>query len=352
MYEFSESIYQDAVGFLIEAIKPIGDQLDHDSEKLKTALESLYSKKLGALQTKPQQGAITFEEKDYSRFQMEASRVSAALEFLQVQHQSAARFISKSGNTQIQKEYILPMSRGDKRVGLGYSQLRRSGPPQVTAEKTTGGYLINGEVPWVTGESFFDEFILGATNSDGDFVFGIAPLSNIDDQIICSPPLKLLAINSTRTVTIKLNNYLLPDKKVITIKKEGLGKGNALTHGFSALGCAKGAIDHCKELLQKMPSKENLEAINILEEQLASVIQEALDSIDLKSDDEKIRIRAKCNDIASKCTYAGVILTAGKANLEHNRAQRFYKESLLYTVTSQTPEIRSAALKELVCNSF
>src|SRR5436305_10585450 len=109
------------------------------------------------------------------------------------------------------------MGNGEKLVGIGFSQLRRKGDPVMKAESCDGGYRLNGHVPWVTGWSFYPEFLIGATLPDGQAVFGIVPLHKTEGHaghVSVSEPMRLAAMESAMTVTADLQNWLLPEDKV------------------------------------------------------------------------------------------------------------------------------------------
>ena len=66
----------------------------------------------------------------------------------------------------------------------------------MKAESCDGGYLLNGHVPWITGWSFYPEFLIGATLPDGQAVFGVVPLKHAEDKngkITISEPMRLAA---------------------------------------------------------------------------------------------------------------------------------------------------------------
>ena len=78
-------------------------------------------------------------------------------------------------NEALRQAYLPAMAAGKRRVGVGFSQLRRQ-PAPLTAQPVTGGYQLRGEVPWVTGAGLFEEFIGAAVLESGEAVFGLLPL--------------------------------------------------------------------------------------------------------------------------------------------------------------------------------
>src|SRR5207253_10610614 len=146
-------------------------------------------------------------------FQEECARASGALAFLQTQHQSAVGMVARSQNDALRDEYLPKMGNGDKLVGIGFSQLRRPGPPVMRAEEVQGGYVLNGHGPWGTGWDYYPEFLVGATLPSGEALFAIAPLQEglaaetsvgmipqtAPSSVRISPVMRLAAMDSANT---------------------------------------------------------------------------------------------------------------------------------------------------------
>jgi hypothetical protein len=298
-----EAVLVSAERYLREEVAPAAAEIDVDHEALRRALHGLCSLDLMALRRPEQYGGPALTEKAFRHFQEQVARYSGALAFLQTQHQSAGSMIAKSPNEWLKNKYLPKMASGEKLVGIGFSQLRRAGDPIMRAEPCESGYLLNGHVPWVTGYSFYPEFLIGASLPDGQAVFGVVPLDNVDQAaeeelsdfvegtpvvepsthgflggsfsgvetsfrtpllrtgdadpramprfetsaIRISPPMKLAAMDSALTVTADLVNWFLPERLVCFIQPADWIKNNDMINivlqGHFALGCARGSLD-------------------------------------------------------------------------------------------------------------
>jgi hypothetical protein len=77
-----------------------------------------------------------------------ASLVTA---FIWIQHHSPVRAVAAAGGP-LAERWLGRLRRGDIRAGIAYAALRRPGPPAAVAEPdSTGGWLLSGYAPWVTG---------------------------------------------------------------------------------------------------------------------------------------------------------------------------------------------------------
>ena len=172
-----QEVLESAVRYLREEVAPRAQEIDHDTEALRRALGGLCDRGLMALRRPEAYGGPGVSEGTFRRFQQEVARVSGALAFLQTQHQGAVGMIASSENTALKDEYLPRVANGERLVGVGFSQLRRAGPPVMRAEEAGGGYVLDGHVPWVTGWSLYPEFLVGASLPDGRALFAVVPLS-------------------------------------------------------------------------------------------------------------------------------------------------------------------------------
>jgi alkylation response protein AidB-like acyl-CoA dehydrogenase len=347
-----------AESYLRESVAPVASEIDENPLALKEALQGLGNRSLLALRVPKSWGGAEVSEETYRRFQQLVPRYSGALAFLQTQHQSAAEMLTTSENESLKRQYLPYMGTGQVLVGVGFSQLRRQGDPPVKAIPVEGGYQLEGEVPWVTGFGFFQDFIVGAALPDGRAVYGMVPFietfQDAGSAIAFSEPMELGAIASTNTVTATLTNWFLPEERVVFVKRAGAihenDKKNVLYHGFSALGCARAGLDileaahHTKQLSFL---KLAFESLNEEVTRCNTAMIEALPP-ESQSWEERLQLRAWAINLALRCANAAVTVSSGAANYRYHAAQRVYREALVVTVSGQTTAVMEATLARLV----
>lgn len=345
--------------FLQQEIVPVANNIDSDSQALQSALKKMGDRSWLALKASPELGGMGLSSVEYRSWQISMARASGALAFLQAQHQSAVAKLADSSNKALQAEFLTQVARGDILLGVAFSHLRRQ-EPVMQATKTTGGYLLTGAVPWITGYNFFDYFILGATLTDGSELYAILPfkqgVQESGGEIICSKPMKLLAASATNTVSAKINHWFLTSDRVLSINPPGTihrsSRQNVLNQGFFALGCAYAGLD----ILQAIAEQKQL---NFIESSWQSLSQEvgetAAKIISFLSDDgkeyqEKLQLRIQTINLAQRCSLAAVIAAAGGANYADSSAARVYREALLFSVSGQTTDVMQTSLEQLIAN--
>src|SRR5579862_8516228 len=121
------SALDQAVEFLQTVVKPRAQEIDQDSGALSEVLTEMGARNLMALKRPVAYGGPELDESTFRRFQEEMARTSGALAFCQTQHQSAVAMLARSDNADLKDAYLPFMADGTKRVGIGFSQLRRPG---------------------------------------------------------------------------------------------------------------------------------------------------------------------------------------------------------------------------------
>lgn len=400
-----QEVLEVAESFLVSDVAPKAAEIDASPEALRLALKGLCEKGLMALRRPAEFGGPALSEGAFRHFQEQVARYSGTLAFLQTQHQSAGSMIAKSDNENLRHEYLPRMADGERLVGIGFSQLRRGGPPLMRADPADGGYLLSGHVPWVTGYSFFPEFVVGATLPDGSAVFGVVPLGNVDTdveeelaefveatpivepsmhgflgasssavesafrsespgrssrgpgRIRVSQPMKLAAMESALTVTADFDDWFLPQRAVCFIQPGDWIKNNDMINivlqGHFALGCARGSLD----VLRAQAESKKLEFVSAAYARLDAELERCRAATTAEKfgedgsgngEQEKLRVRAWAIDLAVRCAHAAVAASSGAANAASHPAQRLYREALVYTVSAQTGAIMEATLARLL----
>ncbi|ACB00218.1 MULTISPECIES: acyl-CoA dehydrogenase family protein [Cyanophyceae] len=342
--------WENLAEYLRFSIAPQAEKLDQDPLALGRALDGLSDRHLLALRVPENLGGSGLSTVEYYQATVAMAAASGTLAFLQTQHQSAASRIAQFGNSEQQR--LLPqMARGDVRIGVGFSHLRRRGEPAVQAMPQGDRYCLTGTIPWVTGYGFFQRAIAGATLPDGSEWYGLIPLETCQQseqgEIFCSQPLPLAAMGVSQTVTVKLQNWLVPATDVLVIQPPGtIHKGDhqqVLHHGFFALGCARGVLDWLATA-----EFDDLAALEdhwqVLHDQLFRAIEEP------QTESFQTQLALRLSVIQTAQTFAQIALTwsGGAGNLLTSPAQRFYREAMMYSIFGQTQAIRAAMVKSLL----
>ncbi len=360
--DWDHSLLNTAKSHLLKEVVPLANEIDSNPDALLHALRGLGKLDALALRVPRRWGGKEVSEQTFNSFQELVARYSGALAFLQAQHQSAAGMLVASSNSSVQQEYLPHMGNGQVLVGVGFSQLRREGEPLTVAIPVTGGYQLDGVVPWVTGWGFFREFIVAAILPDGRAVFGIVPFSETHQEsggrITFTTPAQLAAMTSTNTVTAILTEWFLSAEHVVSIKPAGWiqenDKNNVLRPTFMTTGCALAGLDILESAAQTKLLPLITNAFESLQQELSNcrtAIREAQQHSGMGMA-ERLQLRGWAIDLATRIAHAAVTVSSGAANYSHHPAQRVYREVLVFTVTGQTRTVMAATLERLTRPNF
>ncbi|MEO6861555.1 MAG: acyl-CoA dehydrogenase family protein, partial [Microcoleus sp.] len=321
---------------------------------LKIAVAGLENRSLLALRVPQKWGGADIPPEIFYQYQELTARYSGALSFLQTQHHSATAMLAHSDNEMLKSRYLGAIAQKELRLGVGFSHLRRSGKPAVTATPAKEGYLLSGQVPWITGFGLFQKFIVAAVLPDNRAVFGVLPFANIQREygtIAIGEIMQLIAMNSTNTVTATLDNWLLHESEIIAVKPVGWiaenDSKNILNSVPATFGCIRAGLDVISAAAIAKDSPVIAAACQKLEQKLDRLKQNFLQS-QHSSKAEQLALRAEAIDLAVRCGHAAVVVSSGAANGTLHPAGRVYREALVYTVSGQTKDVMVATLDRIV----
>ncbi|PSB52483.1 acyl-CoA dehydrogenase, partial [filamentous cyanobacterium Phorm 6] len=314
--------------YLQECVSLHAEVIDSDSEALKKALSGLENRSLLALRVPQKWGGADISPEAFYEYQELTARYSGALSFLQTQHHSATAMIASSDNEMLKSRYLgAIVAQKGLRLGIGFSHLRRSssrasltGKPAVTATSVKNGYLLSGNIPWITGFGLFQKFIVAAVLPDNRAVFGVLPFANIESaygKIAVSEIMQLIAMNSTNTVTATLDNWLLHESEIIAVKPVGWiaenDSKNILNFVPGTFGCIRAGLDIISAAATAKDSPVIAVVCQKLEQKLDRLKQHFLQS-QHSSKAEQLALRAEAIDLAVRCGHAAVVVSSGAAN--------------------------------------
>lgn len=301
-------------------------------------------------------GSDDFTRREFTEVIAAACGVTA---FTQQQFHSGGGFVGGSSNEGLKADLLPRLAAGETVCGIAFSHLRRRGAPVVTAKPVDGGYVVDGRAPWVTGWSFIDGIILGATveKPDGvDHLFAYVPKSV---STLPTPALALHVMSASDTVEVDLNEVFVPSTNVIGMRPaEDLRRSDYCGisgHVFLPLGCARGSVRYLRELAAARQSDRLIEIADIFEREIDACRREAIiwngSCADMPGYKEHaLGARTLAIELAVRGAHAAVAATGGAAQMLDHAPQRLMREAVFYTTLAQTPDVQAGTLDRLVKN--
>ncbi|MDO4696380.1 MAG: acyl-CoA dehydrogenase family protein [Neisseria sp.] len=160
---------------------------------------------------------------------------------------ACAWYLHKTPNTAV-KRYLPDILSGKTLAGTGMSNTVKhlAGIEEhlLQAEKTEGGYIVNGLLPWVS--NLGDDHVWANTAQIGNsYVMFVTGGGREGVELVPTP--EFCALEGTRTFAVKLNNVFVPDEDVLAHPEQFADYIKSIKAGFILLqiGIGAGIIDGC-----------------------------------------------------------------------------------------------------------
>ncbi len=251
-----------------------------------------------------------------------------ATTFVWIQHNTPVRSLTASSNQELRSRWLEPLCRGERHAGIAFGGLR-AGRAQATARRVDGGWLLNGDLPFVTGWGLVDVLMVAArTEDDARVISGFVAAQT--SRSVSVEPLRLIAANSTGTVRLSLRDCFVPDADVISDAPyrappdyDGGGRNN----GSLSLGVAR----RCLRLIGSSPLDAELEACRR--------------TLDAASETEMASARAAASAFALRAAGALIAAHGSRSIFLDDQAQRLYRETAFLLVFGSRTAIRDSLLQ-------
>jgi len=319
-------------------------------------------------------GADDFTRREFTEIIAAACGVTA---FTQQQFHSGGGFVGGASSEQMRADLLPKFAAGELVCGVAFSHLRRSGPPIVTAKAVDGGFLIDGRAPWVTGWSFIDGFMLGATveqdsspsrfgrgreeragvGSDGvQHLYAYVPKSGNEHSMKPDAPIELHVMNAADTVEVDLDSLFVPQSNVIGVSPAEKLRRNDYCgisgHVFLPLGCARGSVRYLHDLAAQRGNTKLADIADAFEREIDACRREAIrwngSCADMPNYKEHaLGARTRSIELAVRAGHAAVTATGGTAQMLDRVPQRLMREAVFYTTLAQTPDVQAGTLDRL-----
>ena len=274
--------------------------------------------------------------------------------FVLTQRNAAIARIGLSENESLKAELLSSLCTAETFATVGISHLttsRQHLAPAVTACETDDGFVLDGQIPWVTGGRFADHIVTGATLSDGRQVLLV--IEGNQSGVNADEPSQLMALNATNTGTISLANVEVPSHRVVSGPIEGVmtqgrsGGPGSLTTSALALGHAAGAINRLRREAERRP--ELSETADPLIAELTTIRTDMYAGIEGTRDGDSVSaesVRQRSNSLVLRATQAWLAASKGAGFSKGHPAERAVREAMFFLVWSCPQPVLQANLRE------
>jgi len=260
--------------------------------------------------------------------------------FILSQRDSAVRRIRNFAGPDLARELLRPLACGGRFATVGLSQLttsRQHQQPALRAWLEPERLILDGVIPWVTGASEADHFVIGAVLDDGRQILAVLPREV--PGVSVNPPLDLMALEGSLTAEVRCERVELPRCWLLAGPAErvmslgGRGGAGGLETSCLALGLAGAAIEYLHHEAATRPEvlalaqpleQERLRVRNLLH-QLARQPGPPEASAEL---------RGAANTLVLRATQVALTVSKGTGFVRPHPAQRWVRQALFFLVWS------------------
>ncbi len=260
--------------------------------------------------------------------------------FTWMQHHSVVRGLTGTTNADLQQKYLGAAIRGEVRGGVAFAGAIPR-PPRLWAAAIDGGWLLNGEAPFVSGWGIIEMLLIAARDTaggpQGTIVNGLVDAVAGDGATV--EELRLIAAQGSNTVRLRFEDYFLPSDKVLAEVSHTDFLANQ--HISARLnGClAMGVAGRCIRMIGEAGQPETAARLHTAQDAIRARLDDGL------ADPPALpAARAAASELAYRAAGGLVTAVGSTGILQRQHAARLVREATFTLVAAGRPEVRNALL--------
>jgi alkylation response protein AidB-like acyl-CoA dehydrogenase len=261
-----------------------------------------------------------------------------ATTFVWIQHHVTVLGLTGTTNTELRAKFLADLAAGRKRSGVAFAGASAD-PPRLRVEKVDGGWIFDGDGPFVSGWGIVD--VIQISGHAGDAIVN-AVIDAKAAKGVAAEPYDLVSVQATKTVRLRFDKLFVPDERIVGIVP--VENFVATQHFGSRLnGClALGLAVRSAKLLETYGKSGQASAIR---EQI-SAVRADLDT-GLADPAAMPAARAAGSALAYRAAGAVVVAEGAGGVIVGGHGQRLVREALFTLVAGSRAPMKEALLGEL-----
>lgn len=260
----------------------------------------------------------------------ELASACLASTFVWAQHFGLLGAMLDPGAPAALREALLPaVVRGEVRGGVALAGLL-PGPPRLSAQPADGGWLVDGQAPWVSGWGTIDLLLAVARGPDDT---AVTLLTDAREQPgLAAARQRLAAVNASATVQLSFTGLFVPDSRVVG--QQPYDPARAQSEGLRLNGSlALGVARRCCALIGPSPLDDELDSCRA--------------ELDAAETDAMPAARARASELAVRAAHVLAVRRGSASALAGDVAERLAREAGFLLVFGSRPAIKDALLERL-----
>jgi hypothetical protein len=258
-----------------------------------------------------------------------------ATTFTWMQHRATVVGLADTGNESLRSRYLADLIAGTQTSGTA-SAGAVADPPRLRASRADGGWIFDGDAPFVSGWGIVD--LLQIVGNAGDRVVdALVDAKNLDVSRY-----ELVSLHATATVRVRFDKLFVPDCRIISeAPVEQLQGAMRLASRLSG-ALPVGLAIRCARILESCDRTDAAAAINAQVADVRAMLDAAL-----ADPQAMFAARAAAANLAYHAAGAVFVAEGGVALISGGHGQRLVREALFTLVTGSRAPMKNALLELL-----
>lgn len=284
---------------------------------------------------------------------LELSSACLPAAFVLTQRSGAVSRLNASGNLRLKEKLLPQLADGSLFSTIGISHLttsrRHLGKPVLTAQRQGNGFVLDGFSPWVTGVTFADSVVVGATCENGDEILIHVP-TDLPGVERPEPP-ELIELNDSCTGPIHFQRTFVNESNLVAGPRPGImnqgsgGNTGGLQTSTLALGLARAAIEYLED--QSSLRDDFHEPAGELRGQFIEIMDYLMRVAQGDPDCNNESLRTRANSLVLRSTQAALMVAKGAGYCKNHPVGKYCQQALFFLVWSCPQPVAHANLCEL-----
>ncbi len=283
------------------------------------------------------------------------ARGSLAAALILTQRDAAADLIARGENAQLKSRLLPEYAAAGRFTSVGISQITTSkgaGRPKLIAEPRGDGFVLDGFMPWVTSAEHCDEIVTAAVTADGRQLVAAIPCDAAG--VVIEPPLRLLALDASRTCRVRCEGVRIGRESVIRGPAESVlsQRGPVKPFVVSAVG-----IGHAGAMLQELAplrARSAEELTGLINDAAAAheALRSGLLTVAGRVDPEdvpqaKTSYRVRVNALVNRLAVMLMTAAKGSGYVRPSRVERLVREAMFFNVWSAPEDVQVGTVRDI-----
>jgi hypothetical protein len=300
-------------------------------------------------------GGLGLEYLDVCSVIEELASACLASTFVWIQHLGLLAALLDPATPAALRTALLPGAiRGEVKGGVALAGLL-PGPPRLTARPAAGGWVLDGQAPWVSGWGIVN---LLRTVARGPHDTAVTLLVDAEEQPgLVAARQRLAAVNASVTVRLSFTGLFVPDSRVVgqqpfdpaRHQSEGLRPNGSLALGVARRCCALIGPSLLDDELRECRAELNAADLGAPGTNTAGTNTAGADAAgaDAAGGDAMPAARARAAELAVRAAHVLAVRRGSASALAGDPAERLTREASFLLVFASRPAIKNALLDRL-----